>query len=68
MLDGVDLFTERDARDEIDIAPARVALADLLLPGTRRGAHLSRDVSRCSDVPSPTIRMATPVTLPTISA
>lgn len=34
----------------------------------RLGAHFSRDVSRSGIVPSPTIRIATPVTLPTISA
>jgi hypothetical protein len=36
--------------------------------GRDSGSHFSRDVSRRSAVLSPTIRMVTPVTLPTISA
>jgi hypothetical protein len=44
--------------------PSRSCLIRAVLVRT----HLSRGVSRSSVVPSPTIRIATPVTLPTISA
>jgi hypothetical protein len=34
MLDVVDLFRERDTRDELGLGSVRAAFADLLLPGT----------------------------------